>query len=118
VRQQPRLVQRGELDQADPVGEAGRGRRGGAQRKAGLADSARAGDRDEPGAVKQRTEPGELRFPADEAGRLSGEPPLLPRVMADEHAILTGGDTVSASPLLSDSAHVSSVPSDQVVDLY
>ena len=78
VHQEPWLAQRGKLDQADAVGEAGRRRGGGAQREAALADAARAGHRDQPGLFEQRAQPGELRLPADEAGRLNGELPLLP----------------------------------------
>jgi hypothetical protein len=78
--QEPRLVHGGELDQAGSVGEAGGGRGGGAQREAALADAGRAGDRDQPGIRKQRAQPGQLRLPADEAGRLDGELPLLSRV--------------------------------------
>ena len=54
VHQEPGLAQRGQLDQADTVGEAWRRRGRGAQREAALADAARAGHRDQPGLFKQR----------------------------------------------------------------
>ena len=76
VHQEPGLAQRGQLDQADTVGEAWRRRRGGAQREAALADAARAGHRDQPGLFKQRAQPGELCLPADETGRLDRELPV------------------------------------------
>ena len=83
------LVQRGKLDQADPVGEAGRGCRGGAKREAALAYPAWTCHRDQPGMLKQGAQPDELRLPADEAGRLDRELSLLRRVVAGQHAILT-----------------------------
>ena len=66
-------MQPGQLDQAGAVGELADdpGRR--AQRDAGLADAARAGDGDQPGGAEQAGQLGQLAVPADEPGDLEGQ---------------------------------------------
>jgi hypothetical protein len=77
VRQQRRVLQPGKLHEAYPVPVAIRGLAGRAKREASLAYSAWTDDCDQPGAVQERRDPGELSLPADKARYLGGQPTAL-----------------------------------------